>query len=182
MNGIFYALLGACVVGVALLTVNLKMKLPKKPFAFMAVLILVLMFALVMEERGKVPEARKISVPAEDVSEKAAEIFSGTFRTEQGNNDFPVGGALSRSGLRGAEYVFEFDEGTSLESAVDYDCELLDTDGRVLKCSALVFSGSALRCVFVFPEGFDSGRATTLRLVCGNGSAPTLRRITEREI
>ena len=182
MNEIFYALLGACVVGAALLSVNLKVKLPKKLFAFMAVLILVLMFALVMEDREGVPEARKISVLAEGVSDKASEIFSGTFRAGQGNNDFPVGAALSRSGLRGTEYVFEFAAETSPETAADLDCELLDADGRVLKCSGLVFSRGVLKCVFVFPEDFDPRKATTLRLVCGNGSAPTLRRITEREI
>ena len=122
------------------------------------------------------------TVPAEGVSEKASEIFLGTFKAGQGNNDFSVGAALSRPGLRGTEYVFEFDAGTSPETAADLDCELINADGRVLKCSGLVFSRGVLKCVFVFPEDFDPRKATTLRLICGNGSAPTLRRITEREI
>lgn len=182
MNGICYALFAACVVGIVLLAVNLKVKLPKKLFAFISVLILVLMFALVMEEREKVPESRKISVPAECASENVSEIFSGAFRAGQGNNDFSVRVLPSRSCLRGVEYVFEFDAETFHGTAADFDCELLDADGRVLKCSGLVFSRGVLKCVFVFPEGFNPKNAMTLRLICGSGHTPVLRRITEQKI
>ncbi|MGN0835526.1 MAG: hypothetical protein ACI4QA_06865 [Candidatus Spyradosoma sp.] len=180
MTAIFYALLVACVVGVALLAVNLKTKLPKNLFAFTAVLILTLMFALFMEEREKTPAAQEARVPAETPERRATEIFSGTFSLRQGNNDFPV--RVPSAAARGMEYVFEFDAGTPFGSAADFDCELRGTDGRVLKCSALVFSGAGLKCVFVFPEGFDVREATTLRLICGSAPAPTLTRITEREI
>lgn len=177
MNEIDYVLFAACVVGSVLLAVNLKVKLPKKLFAFIAVLILVLMFALVMEDRGNVFEERTISASGD----AGREIFSGPFSLGQGNNDFSVRALCARTDLRIAEYTFEFEEEVSSENASNFDCELRCVDGCVLKCSALVFFEKNLKCVFVFPEGFDLQNAITLRLICGNERMPILKRITERE-
>ena len=178
MNTPVYFLYGILALAVLALIVNIRFKLPKKLFLGLAVAILVFMCWFAMESPKPSP-----TLP-QTPREPLVSLVSEHAILNPGENRFPLSFAES---CKGATYSLDFVSGQEdkiLEDAFYLQCSfvLCSASNKAFECSAVYFSGNALKAVFVFPENFDSQAVRFLKIVWNSVSPLDLEKISEEKI
>ncbi|MBR5623275.1 MAG: hypothetical protein IKW49_08835 [Opitutales bacterium] len=177
MNTLVYFLYGILALAVLALIVNIRFKLPKKLFLGLAVAILVFMCWFAMESPKPSP-----TLP-QTPREPLVSLVSEHAILNPGENRFPLS---INEPCKGASYLLYFASGKGdipeEASPLDFSFVLCSADNDVLECSAVYFSGKALKAVFVFPENFDSQAVRFLKIVWNSVSPLDLEKISEEKI
>lgn len=177
MNTPVYFLYGILALAVLALIVNIRFKLPKKLFLGLAVAILVFMCWFAMESPKPSP-----TLP-QTLRGPLVSLICGRTSLSPGENRFPLS---FDEPCRGASYLLDIASGKGdipeEASPLDFSFVLCSADNDVLECSAVYFSGKALKAVFVFPENFDSRAVRFLKIVWSSASPLDLEKISEEKI
>lgn len=160
------------------LIINVRFRLPKKVFGFLAVLILVTTCWIAMNPPKEIPS------PLLHSRSVLTRIIAENVVLNTGENCFPLSFEDLVPSCVGVSYLLEFEVGQGEESLnySDYSLTLHASEESYLDCSALSFTGNTLRCVFVFPKEFDIRKISFLKLVCKSDANLNLRIILEEKI
>lgn len=167
-----YILFGIAAV---VLIVNMRFRLPKKIFVFLALSILLTTCWVAMNPQAA-PSAT--AMPSRGLVTK---ILGENLVLNPGDNRFPLVYEEFSGSCIGVAYLLELEAGQGGETVAFPDCvpTLHITDENFIDCSALLFTENALRCVFVFPKDFDFRKISFLKLVCKSNATLNLKRISE---
>lgn len=177
MNTPVYFLYGILALAVLALIVNIRFKLPKKVFLGLAVAILVSMCWFAME-----PPKPSLTLP-QTLRGPHVSLICGRTSLSPGENCFPL---FFDEPCKGASYSLDFASGQGDVSAeaspLEFSFVLCSSGNDVLKCSAVYFSGKALKAIFVFPKDLDLRTIRFLKVVRNAESPLDLEKISEEKI
>lgn len=171
-----YMLYGAFALAVCALLINVRVKLPKKIFLFLAVSILVLTCWVAME-RPQISSSSAARSRSTDTT-----ILRENVLLDPGINEIPLLFDEGDAACTGVVYSLFFapEQGENFKKNSS-SVSLLAKDGSVAKCAAFFFDGNALKTVFVFPPEFDCRKISFLRIVCGSDAPLYLTQIREEK-
>lgn len=173
-----YFLYGVFTLAALALLVNIRVKLPKKIFLFLAVLTVVATCWVAMNPFREVADP----MPQSSYRKTISAFIAESVVLVPGINEFSLSFQNSDVSCNGVSYslIFEAEQGDIHHS--DCSISIKCTDGGDLKPSAFLFSGNTLKIVFVFSSGFDCRKISLLEVVCKTNVPLNLRSLTEEKV
>lgn len=173
-----YFLYGSMVVAVVALLLNIKFRLPKKIFLFLAVLIVVLSCWTAMEnpKKGVVYWQKTKELARKDF------IVAENVLLKPGVNDFPVVFDGSGDEFCGIAYFLNLKNPVEKERCSNCIITLRRLDESFLNWSGTYFSSERCGFVFLFPDKVDPKSIALLRIFLKGDSCLSLKSISGQKI